>query len=110
DFLSYKSINYQDKRDPYAYGSPFQVNKREESSYHYNMDKQKIFDTLRDIPIHNYLEEGDILDVMGNFLHRRLFNWRILHFCLRNKVDIESWVDTSTKSNKNIKTMVKNYQ
>nr|YP_010623213.1 hypothetical chloroplast RF1 [Thespesia lampas]WBF97265.1 hypothetical chloroplast RF1 [Thespesia lampas] len=110
DFLSYKSINYQDKRDPYAYGSPFQVNKREESSYHYNMDKRKFFDTLRDIPIHNYLGEGDILDAMGNFSHRKLFNWRILHFCLRNKVDIESWVDTSTKSNKNIKTVVNNYQ
>ncbi|KAK8305856.1 hypothetical protein V6Z12_D03G089900 [Gossypium hirsutum] len=86
------------KRDPYAYGSPFQVNKREESSYHYNMDKQNFFDTLRDIPIHNYLGEGDIRDAMGNFLHRK------------NKVDIESWVDTSTKSNKNIKTVVKNYQ
>nr|KJB70549.1 hypothetical protein B456_011G078900 [Gossypium raimondii] len=47
---------------------------------------------------------------MGNFSHRKFFNWRILHFCLRNKVDIESWVDTSTKSNKNIKTVVKNYQ
>ncbi|TYH01315.1 hypothetical protein ES288_A09G048800v1, partial [Gossypium darwinii] len=110
DFLSYKSINYQDKRDLYTYGSPFQVNKREESSYHYNMDKQNFFDTLRDIPIHNYLGEGDILDAMGNFSHRKFFNWRILDFCLRNKVDIESWVDTSTKSNKNIKTVVKNYQ
>ncbi|KAK8356415.1 hypothetical protein V6Z12_A05G353300 [Gossypium hirsutum] len=32
---------------------------------------------------------------MGNFLHRKFFNWRILDFCLRNKVDIESWVDTT---------------
>ncbi|KAG4109409.1 hypothetical protein ERO13_1Z049494v2 [Gossypium hirsutum] len=62
------------------------------------MDKQNFFDTLRDIPIHNYLGEGDILDAMGNFSHRKFFNWRILDFCLRNKVDIESWVDTSTKT------------
>ncbi|TYJ00665.1 hypothetical protein E1A91_A13G100900v1 [Gossypium mustelinum] len=74
------------------------------------MDKQIFFDTLRDIPIHNYLGEGDILDAMGNFSHRKFFNWRILDFCLRNKVDIESWVDTSTNSKKNIKTVVKNYQ
>ncbi|KAG4165608.1 hypothetical protein ERO13_A13G086425v2 [Gossypium hirsutum] len=47
---------------------------------------------------------------MGNFSHRKFFNWRILDFCLRNKVDIESWVDTSTNSKKNIKTVVKNYQ
>nr|YP_010010402.1 hypothetical chloroplast RF19 [Abelmoschus moschatus]QOD41344.1 hypothetical chloroplast RF19 [Abelmoschus moschatus] len=112
DFLSYKSINYQDKRDPYSYGSPFQVNKREKISYNYNMDKRKFFDTLtlRDIPIHNYLGEDDILDAMGKFSHRKFLNWRILHFCLRNKADIESWVDTSTKSKKNIKTVVNNYQ
>ncbi|TYH91260.1 hypothetical protein ES332_A13G105200v1 [Gossypium tomentosum] len=101
---------WRNRRDPYTYGSPFQVNKREESSYHYNMDKQIFFDTLRDIPIHNYLGEGDILDAMGNFSHRKFLNWRILDFCLRNKVDIESWVDTSTNSKKNIKTVVKNYQ
>nr|UDH56053.1 hypothetical chloroplast RF19 [Hoheria lyallii] len=110
NFLSYKSINYQDKRDPYAYGSPFQVNTREEISYNYNMNKRKFFDTLRDIPIHNYLGEDDILDAMGKFSHRKFFNWGILRFCLRNKADIESWVDTSTKSNKNIKAVINNYQ
>lgn len=107
DFLSYKSINYQDKRDSYTYGSPLQVNKKEEISY---MDKRKFFDTLGDIPIHNFLGKDDIMDAMGKFSHRKYFDWRILHFCLRNKADIESWVDTGTKSNKNIKTSVNNYQ
>nr|YP_010175630.1 hypothetical chloroplast RF19 [Pterospermum menglunense]QSL98890.1 hypothetical chloroplast RF19 [Pterospermum menglunense] len=112
DFLSYKSINYQDKRDSYAYGSQLQVNKREEVSisYNYNMDKRNFFDTLGDIPIHNYLGEDAILDARGKFSHRKFFNWRIIHFCLRNKADIESWVDTSTKSKKNIKTALNNYQ
>ena len=110
DFLSYKSINYQDKRDSYTYGSSLQVNKRQEISYNYNIDKRKFFDTLGDIPIHNYLGEDDILDATGKFSHRKFFNWRILHFCLRNKTDIESWVDTSTESNKTIKTLVNNYQ
>nr|UPX88227.1 hypothetical chloroplast RF1 [Excentrodendron hsienmu] len=112
DFLSYKSINYQDKRDSYTYGSQLQVNKREEISisYNYNMDKRKFFDTLGDIPIHNYLGEDAILYARGEFSHRKFFNWRIIHFCLRNKANIESWVDTSTKSNKNIKTAVNNYQ
>nr|YP_010698144.1 hypothetical protein RF1 [Brachychiton acerifolius]WCF77105.1 hypothetical protein RF1 [Brachychiton acerifolius] len=110
DFLSYKSINYQDKRDSDTYGSPLQVNKREEISYNYTMDKLNVFDTLGDLPLHNYLEEDDILDAMGKFSHRKFFNWRILHFCLRNKADIESWVNTSTKSNKNIKIVVNNYQ
>lgn len=64
---------------------------------------------MRDIFIYNYLGEGDILDVMGNFLYRKFFNWRIFDFCFRNKVDIEFWVDISIKSKKNIKIVVKNY-
>jgi len=74
------------------------------------MDKRKVFDTLGYIPIHNYIREVDIMDATGNFSHRKYFDWRILNFCLRNKADIESWVDTGTKSNKNIKTVVNNYQ
>nr|YP_010757060.1 hypothetical chloroplast RF1 [Triumfetta japonica]UNV38778.1 hypothetical chloroplast RF1 [Triumfetta japonica] len=108
DFLSYKSINYQDKKD--SYGLPLQVNKKEEISYNYNMDKRKVFDTLGDIPIPNYLREEDIMGPTGKFSHRKYFDWRILGFCLRNKADIESWVDTGTKSNKNLKTVVNNYQ
>ncbi|XVF20301.1 hypothetical protein REPUB_Repub11eG0186400 [Reevesia pubescens] len=69
------------------------------------MDKRKFFDTLGAIPIHNYLGEDDILDATGKFWHRKFINWRILHFYLRNKSDIESWVDTSTESNKTIKTV-----
>nr|WKL06535.1 hypothetical protein RF1 [Corchoropsis crenata var. hupehensis] len=108
DFLSYKSINYQDKRDSYTYGSQLEVNKREDISYNYNMDKRKFFDTLGDIP--NYLGEDAILDARGIFLNRKFLNWRIINFCLRNNTDIKSWVDTSTKSNKNVKTAVNNYQ
>lgn len=110
DFLSYKFINYQDKKDSYTYGSSLQVNKKEEISYNYNMDKRKVFDTLGYIPIHNYLREADIMDAAGKFSHRKFFDWRILNFYLRNKADIESWVDTGTKSNKKIKTVVNNYQ
>ena len=110
DFLSYKSINYQNKKDSYTYGSPLQVNKKEEVSYNYNMDKRKVFDTLGYIPIHNYLGEDYIMDATGKFSHRKFFDWRILYFCLRKKADIESWVDTGTKRNKNIKTVVNNYQ
>ncbi|MBA0733559.1 hypothetical protein Gogos_017558, partial [Gossypium gossypioides] len=35
-----------------------------------------------EVPIHNYLGEGDILDAMGNFSHKKFFNRRILHFVL----------------------------
>nr|QOG08971.1 YCF1 [Jarilla chocola] len=97
DLLSSKSINSKDK-----------------ILYNYNMDKQKFFDTLVGIPIHNYLVsnylgEDDIFD-SEKIMDRKYLDWRILNFSLRNKVDIESWVDIDTKSNTNIKNGVKNYQ
>nr|YP_010275448.1 hypothetical chloroplast RF19 [Loropetalum chinense]UJV34341.1 hypothetical chloroplast RF19 [Loropetalum chinense] len=105
DLLSYKSINYQDKKNLYIYGSPLKVNNNQEISYNYNTHKHKFFDRLGDILMNNYLGEADIMD-MAKSPDRKYFDCRILHFCLRKKVDIEAWIniDTGTNSNKNTKT------
>nr|YP_010512033.1 hypothetical protein Ycf1 [Amburana cearensis]UXL83357.1 hypothetical protein Ycf1 [Amburana cearensis] len=93
DLLSYKSINYADKKNYYIYGyrSPFQANKKKAISY--NTRKQKFFDMTGDISIKNYIVEDDILDMEKN-LDRKYFDWKILNFCIRNKVDFEAWIDT----------------
>ena len=104
DLLSYKSINYEDKKDLYIYELPVQVKKNQEISYNYNnynTHKRKFFDILEAILINNYLVEDDIIDMEKN-LDRKYFHWRILNFCIS---DIESWI-TSTNSKKNTK---KNY-
>nr|YP_009584521.1 hypothetical chloroplast RF19 [Balsamocarpon brevifolium]QBL56562.1 hypothetical chloroplast RF19 [Balsamocarpon brevifolium] len=95
DLLSYKSINYADKKDSYIYGyrSPFQANNNQAISYNYNTCKKKLFDMTDDIPIKNYIAEDSILDMEKN-LDRKYFDWRILNFCLRNKVDFGAWIDT----------------
>nr|YP_009769977.1 Ycf1 [Erythrophleum suaveolens]QIT00679.1 Ycf1 [Erythrophleum suaveolens] len=95
DLLSYKSINYADKKDSYIYGyrSPFQANNNQAISYNYNTRKKKLFDMTDDIPIKNYIVENSILDIEKN-LDRKYFDWRILNFCLRNKVDFGAWIDT----------------
>nr|ATO58853.1 hypothetical chloroplast RF19 [Styphnolobium japonicum f. violaceum] len=95
DLLSYKSINYADKKDSYIYGyrAPFQANKKKAISYNYNTRKQKLFDKTGDISIKNYIAEDDIIDMEKN-LDRKYFDWRILKFCIRNKVDFEAWIDT----------------
>nr|YP_009127251.1 hypothetical chloroplast RF19 [Libidibia coriaria]AHY32866.1 hypothetical chloroplast RF19 [Libidibia coriaria] len=95
DLLSYKSINYADKKDSYIYGyrSPFQANNNQAISYNYNTCKKKLFDMTDDIPIKNYIVEDSILDMEKN-LDRKYFDWRILNFCLRNKVDFGAWIDT----------------
>nr|YP_009752204.1 Ycf1 protein [Linnaeosicyos amara]YP_009752221.1 Ycf1 protein [Linnaeosicyos amara]QIT05614.1 Ycf1 protein [Linnaeosicyos amara]QIT05631.1 Ycf1 protein [Linnaeosicyos amara] len=68
DLLSYKSINYEDNKDSYISELPVQVKNNQESSYKYNTDKRK-FD--------------DIIDLEKN-TDRKYFDWRMLHFSLKN--------------------------
>nr|WEQ71560.1 hypothetical chloroplast RF1 [Brucea javanica] len=114
DLLSYKSINYEDKKDSYIDKSLIQANNnKKEFFYNYNIKKKKgnLFALLGGIPINNYLGENDIMD-MEKISDRKYFNWKIINFCLRNKVDIEGWInmDTGTDSNKNTRVGAKNYQ
>nr|YP_010541033.1 hypothetical protein RF1 [Spiraea tomentosa]UYF21100.1 hypothetical protein RF1 [Spiraea tomentosa] len=116
DLLAYKYINYDDKKDSSIYGSPLQVKNNKNIFYNYNTHKDKSFNMLEGIPIipiNNYLVEDDIIDMEKN-PDRKYFDWRILNFCLKKKVDIETWIDidtdTATKSNKYSKSRVNKYQ
>nr|QQQ88249.1 hypothetical protein RF1 [Pouteria caimito] len=111
NLLSYRSINYENKRDPYIYGLPFQINKNQESYSNSNTHKGKLFGILKDIPIHNYLGKSDIIYMeMEKSPDRKYFDWKIINFCLRKKVDIEAWIKIDINSNKNTKTGLTNYQ
>lgn len=113
DVLSYKFIYYEDKKDSYrdSYGAPSQVNKNQEFSYtyNYNIHKDKLIDMWWSIPITNYLGINNIMDIEKN-TDRKYFDWKIIHFFLRKKVNIGAWIDISTSNNKNTKTEPKNYQ
>nr|UEV86398.1 hypothetical chloroplast RF1 [Albizia kalkora]UEV86417.1 hypothetical chloroplast RF1 [Albizia kalkora] len=95
DLLSYKSINYADKKDSYIYGyrSSFQANNNQAISYNCNTRKKKKLDMTDEIPIKNYIVEDSILDMEKN-LDRKCFDWRILNFCLRNKMHFGGSIDT----------------
>nr|YP_010349556.1 Ycf1 protein [Carallia diplopetala]UNW51337.1 Ycf1 protein [Carallia diplopetala] len=109
NILLYKSINYENKKDSYIYGSPLQINNKHEISYNSNTTNSNFFDMFGDIPINNYLTEEDSID-MEKPSDRKYFAWKIIKFCIRKKVNIESWVDTGTKEKKNIKTGTHKYQ
>nr|QWQ50148.1 hypothetical protein RF1 [Cyclanthera pedata] len=113
DLLSYKSINYEENKDSYISKIPVQVKKNPERSYKYNIDKWKIIDILTGSPINNFLVEDYIIDLEKN-TDRKYFDWRMLHFCLKNKVDIGAWInieaDTNSNKKKNTKTGVTNFQ
>nr|YP_010424597.1 hypothetical chloroplast RF1 [Baeckea frutescens]USH59296.1 hypothetical chloroplast RF1 [Baeckea frutescens] len=110
DLFSYKYINYENKKDSHIYLSPLRLNNKQEISYNYKKiyKKVKFVDTPGSIiPIN--LEDDEIMN-LDKFRDRKFFDWRIFDFCLRNKVNIESWIDIDTGSNKNNKTGVNNYQ
>nr|YP_009669208.1 Ycf1 protein [Heimia apetala]AZB52130.1 Ycf1 [Heimia myrtifolia]QCW94207.1 Ycf1 protein [Heimia apetala] len=108
DLFSYKSINYENNKHSYISVSPLRINNKEKISYDYNIHKNILFNMSGGlIPINNYLGEDDIMN-LEKFSDRKYFDWKIFHFCLRKKVDIESWVDTN--GNKNAKAGVNNYQ
>nr|YP_010512447.1 hypothetical protein Ycf1 [Holocalyx balansae]UXL83771.1 hypothetical protein Ycf1 [Holocalyx balansae] len=94
DLLSYKSINYADKKDSYIYGyrSPFQANKKQAISYNYNTRKQKLFDITGDISIKNYIAEDDIIDMEKN-LDRKYFDWMGMNVEILNRSisNLEFW-------------------
>ena len=76
--------------------------------YRYNLLAYKSinYENKKDL---NYLAEDDIID-MEKSADRKYFDWSILSFCLRKKVDIESWIDTGRKNKKNTKTRTNKYK
>nr|YP_010172382.1 hypothetical chloroplast RF1 [Androsace erecta]QSH39948.1 hypothetical chloroplast RF1 [Androsace erecta] len=112
NLLSYRYINYEKREDPSIYRSPFQVNQvnnTPKNSYNYNTQKRKILDPFGYIPINNFLGKSAIIYMEKNE-DRKFFDWKIINFCLRKKIDIEAWVKVNTKRNKKTKTEATNYQ
>nr|YP_010532950.1 hypothetical chloroplast RF19 [Raphia vinifera]UXX43863.1 hypothetical chloroplast RF19 [Raphia vinifera]WGM80613.1 hypothetical protein RF1 [Raphia vinifera] len=105
DLLSHKYMNYGNRKDSYIYESTLQVKGDQEIPYNFNTLKPESFYVLVSIAISNYLEKEYIIATHKN-LDRKYFGCRILHFCLRKNINIETWTNThiSTKIEKNTKT------
>nr|YP_010505322.1 hypothetical chloroplast RF1 [Chrysosplenium echinus]UXE34039.1 hypothetical chloroplast RF1 [Chrysosplenium echinus] len=102
DLLSYQSISYEDTKNSSIYVSPLQVNNNQGISCNYNTRKYKLFDGIGDILSNNYLVKNGIVDMDKN-PDRKYGDWKMIHFCLRNTVDIETWINTN--SHKKTKTI-----
>nr|YP_010927835.1 Ycf1 protein [Cuphea arenarioides]WKK46798.1 Ycf1 protein [Cuphea arenarioides] len=108
ELFSYKYINYENKKHSYIYASPLPINNKDKISYDYNIDKGILYNIPGSlIPINNYLVEEDIMN-LEKFSDRKYFDWQIFNFCLRKKINIEYWIDTT--GNKNARTGFNNYQ
>nr|AEX94014.1 hypothetical chloroplast RF19 [Kniphofia linearifolia] len=110
DLLSYKYINYGDRKDSYTYGSTLRVEDRK-IPYNFNTPKPKAFHGLISTTISDYLEKRSIIDT-NKILDRKFFDCRILHFFLIKNIDIEARTNMhiDKKIHKNTKTEAKNSQ
>nr|YP_009517862.1 hypothetical chloroplast RF19 [Pseudostellaria longipedicellata]AYD72853.1 hypothetical chloroplast RF19 [Pseudostellaria longipedicellata] len=109
NILSYNFIFYEDKKDSYSCGEPLQVKKKQELSYiyNYNIAKDKFIYMWWSTPITNRLGIK-FMDIEIN-TDRKYCDWKIIFFFLRNKIDIETWINISN-STENIKIELKNYK
>nr|WNH38949.1 hypothetical protein RF1 [Pimpinella purpurea] len=109
DLLSYKSLNINSemKKSSYIiYGSPSELNNNQKITFNYNNYKQNFFESPEEITINNYLE----IVYMQKNADRKYFDWTILNFFLRQKIDIKAWTKMDYNSNINTKIGSKNYQ
>nr|YP_010598375.1 Ycf1 [Psychotria serpens]UIG86875.1 Ycf1 [Psychotria serpens] len=111
DFLSYKYINYKNRGNSSIHESSFErkVNKNPDFFYNSNTHKHTPFDMdiLENTTIKHYLGKGDIR-YRKKYYDRKYLNWKIIHFSLRKKADIETWVKIDTAGNQNTKIGSKN--
>nr|URQ21465.1 hypothetical chloroplast RF19 [Symphoricarpos orbiculatus] len=84
--LSYKSINYETKKDSSIYGSPLQVNKKKKISYNYTI--HKLFNFNEDIDLNNFLRRANIID-RDKKPDRKYFDWKMQNFAL-SQFDIDN--------------------
>nr|YP_009389721.1 ycf1 protein [Silene wilfordii]YP_009389733.1 ycf1 protein [Silene wilfordii]ANG08150.1 ycf1 protein [Silene wilfordii]ANG08162.1 ycf1 protein [Silene wilfordii] len=112
NILAYNFIFYEDKKDSYSYGEPLQVNKNQEffDTSNYYLSTNKLIDMWWSIPITNYLGIKRISDIEKNKNRKYFFDWKIIHFSLRQRMDIEAWINISSRSTENNKTETKNYK
>lgn len=114
DLLAHKYMNYEDGGDSYIYASPLQVNRDPKIPYNFNTQKTQkpeSFYPLVGIDISDYLGEESSLYGEKNW-DRKYFDCRILRFCFRKNIDIDTWTNMhiGTKINKNTKAGTHNYQ
>nr|UKQ57369.1 hypothetical chloroplast RF19 [Silene gracilicaulis] len=114
NILAYNFLFDENKKDSYSYDEPLQVKKKHESfdtkTKNYDIFRNRFIDMWWSIPITNYLKIKCIPDMdIEKKKKRKYFDWKIIHFCPRKKMDIEAWINISSRSNKNTKTETKNY-
>nr|UWT52121.1 Ycf1 protein [Cryptocoryne longicauda] len=113
DLLAHKYINYEDGGDSYIYiyASPLQVNRDKKILCNFNTQKPESFYPLVDVDICDYLGEESSLYREKN-LERKYFDCRILQFCFRKNIDIDTWtnIHIGTQIKNNTEAGTNNYQ
>nr|YP_010379563.1 hypothetical protein RF1 [Astragalus gypsodes]UCS40628.1 hypothetical protein RF1 [Astragalus gypsodes] len=89
DLLSYKYLNYADKKNSYIYGY---------RSSNDNTCKKEFFDITGDISIKNYVAEDAIIDMEKKNLDRKYFDWMVMNVEIPNRSISKSNPKSNPKS------------
>nr|QQY98054.1 hypothetical protein RF1 [Houttuynia cordata] len=112
DLLSYKYINYENRKDSSIYGSSAKINVDQEIIYNYNKPKYESFFYVPEvIGINDYLVGEECIINTDKNLDRKYLDWGILNLCLKKNINIEYWthMDTRTNISKDTKTSPNDY-
>nr|YP_010829440.1 hypothetical chloroplast RF19 [Silene alexandrae]WFF48140.1 hypothetical chloroplast RF19 [Silene alexandrae] len=96
NILAYNFLFYENKKDSYNYDEPLQVKKKHESFYTF---RNRFIDMWWSIPITNYLTNYLEIKCIPDIEKNKK----------RKYIDIEAWINISSRSNKKTKTETKNY-
>uniref|UniRef100_UPI0030FDF873 hypothetical protein RF1 n=1 Tax=Anemopsis californica TaxID=108407 RepID=UPI0030FDF873 len=113
DLLSYKYINYEDRKDSSIYSSSVKINGDQEITYNYNRPKPESFFYVPEvIAINDYLVGEECIINPGKNLDRKYLDWGILNLCIKKNINMEYWthMDTRTNISKDTKTIPNDYQ
>nr|YP_010982862.1 Ycf1 protein [Cordia monoica]WOH22085.1 Ycf1 protein [Cordia monoica] len=94
DLLSYKFLNYENKRNSSIYGSRFEINNNPRIPYNSNTHKDNILENIAS----NYnIGRDDLI-----YIKRKYLDWKIINFDLSQTMDIGVWSKIATKRNPSI--------
>nr|YP_010282196.1 Ycf1 protein [Parnassia faberi]UHM24760.1 Ycf1 protein [Parnassia faberi] len=99
DLLAYKSINYEDPKDSSILS--LKTKTKQGIFYNFTIPKRKFIRRSEEVSITNGMEEDETLEIEQN-RDRKYLDWRIFHFFLQKRIQIEFWIDTGTKKKKNL--------
>nr|YP_010759946.1 Ycf1 protein [Cuscuta macrocephala]WEY29874.1 Ycf1 protein [Cuscuta macrocephala] len=101
DVLSSKFINFEKKKASFIDQSTILLTKRQQISYHKTMSQNFLFARTKNMLVKNFIGKIERIDIpyIEKDLDRKYLSFENIHFSLKKKVNIESWIPLTSRGN-----------